>query len=132
MSQSLDFDYGFHHSSNDQLDCSSSTSSNHQKEVKHSSKPAKNGGVQKGPYEFLYLSHSGESEDQQPMTKKTADVEKKGDNDYIIMNAPITMPENYDDKIVRVANPHRKLRRSKDGFSNSENEYVCSLILRVL
>lgn len=118
MSQSLDLDYGFHHSSNDQLDCSSSTSSNHVKEVKTSTKHS----GQKGPYEFLYLSHSGESEDQQPKANKNSDVEKKSDNDYIIMNAPITMPENYDDKIVRVANPHRKLRRSKDGFSNSETE----------
>ena len=119
MSQSLDLDYGLHHSSNDQLDCSSSTSSNHQpKSQKQSSKSNKNGSNPSGPYEFLYLSHSGESEDQQPKTKKTPDVEKKVDTDYIIMNAPITMPENYNDKIVRVANPNRKLRRSKDGYSS--------------
>lgn len=122
MSQSLDLDYNLHHSSNDQLDCSSSTSSNHQqKSQKQSSKPSKNGSNQRGPYEFLYLSHSGESEDQQTKTKKTPVDEKKTDTDYIIMNAPITMPENYDDKIVRVANPHRKLRRSKDGFCNVNN-----------
>lgn len=120
MSQSLDLDYGLHHSSNDQLDCSSSTSSN-QKSQKQSSKSSKNGSNQRGPYEFLYLSHSGESEDQQSKTKKTPDVEKKADTDYIIMNAPITMPENYDDKIVRVANPHRKLRRSKDGYCSMNN-----------
>ena len=40
----------------------------------------------------------------------------------MIMNAPITMPENFNDKIVRVANPHRKLRRSRDGFLNNDNE----------
>lgn len=121
MSQSLDFDYDLRHSSNDQLDCSSSTSSNHQKAQKQS-KSSKNGEKQRGPYEFLYLSHSGESEDQQAKTKKTPDVEKKTDTDYIIMNAPITMPENYDDKIVRVANPHRKLGRSKDGFCSMNND----------
>lgn len=122
MSQSLDLDYGFHHSSNDQLDCSSSTSSNHQppKEAKQSSKPNKNGNT-RGPYEFLYLSHSGESEDQQTKPKKTPDEEKKSDSDYIIMNTPITIPKDYDDKIVRVANPNRKLRRSKDGFCTSAN-----------
>lgn len=115
MSQSFDLDYGVHHSSNDQLDCSSSTSSNNQKKSqKQSTKAIKNGGSQKGPYEFLYLSHSGESEDQQTKPKKIPEDEKT--SDYIIMNAPITMPENYDDKIVRVANPHRKLRRSKDGY----------------
>lgn len=120
MSQSLDFDYNLHHSSNDQLDCSSSTSSTHQQNSQtQSTKTTKNGNNQRGPYEFLYLSHSGESEDQQSKTKKTPDdVEKKVETDYIIMNAPITMPENYDDKIVRVANPHRKLRRSKDGAMN--------------
>jgi hypothetical protein len=127
MSQSLDLDYNLHHSSNDQLDCSSSTSSNHhqQKSQKQSSKSNKNGEKQRGPYEFLYLSQSGESEDQQPKTKKTPDIEKKtSDSDYIIMNAPITIPTNYDDKIVRVANPHRKLRRSKDGHGtvNNDNE----------
>lgn len=125
MSQSFDLDYGIHHSSNDQLDCSSSASSNNQpKSEKQSTKLNKNRGNQKGPYEFLYLSHSGESEDQQTNAKKTPDVEKKSD-DYIIMNSPITMPENYDDKIVRVANPHRKLRRSKDGFcsmTSTDNE----------
>lgn len=117
MSQSLDLDYVLHHSSNDQLDCSSSTSSNQQaKSQKQSSRSNKNGSSQRGPYEFLYLSHSGESEDQQPKTNDKSDVEKKADTDYIIMNAPITMPENYNDKIVRVANPNRKLRRSKDGY----------------
>ena len=123
MSQSLDLDYGFHHSSNDQLDCSSSTSSNHKPtDNKQSSKTTKNGTPQKGPYEFLYLSHSGESEDQQTKTKKTPDMEKTTDTtDYVIMNAPITMPKDYDDKIVRVANPHRKLRRSKDGFCSISN-----------
>lgn len=126
MSHSLDLDYDIHHSSNDQLDCSSSTSSNTKKQP---SKANKNSAKQRGPYEFLYLSHSGESEDQQK-TKKTPDVEeKKADTDYIIMNAPITMPENYDDKIVRVANPHRKLRRSKDGFGNvNETEWVTQLV----
>lgn len=119
MSQSLDLDYGFHHSSNDQLDCSSSTSSNHPpKEAKPSSKSNKNGNT-RGPYEFLYLSHSGESEDQQTKPKKTPDEEKKSDSDYIIMNTPITIPKDYDDKIVRVANPNRKLRRSKDGFGTA-------------
>lgn len=118
VSQSFDFDYNVHRS-NEQLDCSSSTSSNHQqKSVKQSSKSSKNGEKKPGAYEFLYLSHSGESEDQQTMTKKTPDKEKKIDADYMIMNAPITMPENYNDKIVRVANPHRKLRRSRDGFNN--------------
>ena len=125
MSQSFDFDYNVHHSSNDQLDCSSSTSSNHQqKSIRQVTKGAKNGEKKPGPYEFLYLSHSGESEDQQtkPKSKKTPEIEKKSDSDYMIMNAPITMPENFNDKIVRVANPHRKLRRSRDGFLNNDNE----------
>lgn len=124
MSQSLDldFDYSLNHSSNDQLDCSSSTSSNHQPKSQKQSKSTKNGEKQRGPYEFLYLSHSGESEDQQQKTKKTPDVEKKPESDYIIMNAPIKMPANYDDKIVRVANPHRKLRRPKDGYCNTNND----------
>lgn len=124
MSQSFDFDYNVHHSSNDQLDCSSSTSSNQQqKSVKQSSKTSKNGEKKPGPYEFLYLSHSGESEDQQTQTKtkKTPEIVKKIDADYIIMNAPISMPDNYNDKIVRVANPHRKLRRSRDGFNMMTN-----------
>lgn len=118
MSQSLDLDYDLQHSSND---CSSPTSSNHQ--PKTHKQTNKKGDKQRGPYEFLYLSHSGESEDQhQPAkTKKTPDIETKSDTDYIIMNAPITMPANYDDKIVRVANPHRKLRRSKDGIFGPMN-----------
>lgn len=128
MSKSLDLDNDFQHSSNE---CSSPTSSNHQpKPHKQTTKS----GKQRGPYEFLYLSHSGESEDQQQTstkTKKTPDVEKKPETDYIIMNAPITMPANYDDKIVRVANPHRKLRRSKDGIytnMNNDNEWVAATL----
>lgn len=124
MSQSLDLDYELRHSSNDQLDCSSSTSSNHQPQLpQKSSKSAKNGNDDKkrGPYEFLHLSHTGESDDQQTKPAKKHEVKQKSD-DYIIMNAPITMPANYDDKIVRVANPHRKLRRSKDGYCNLNND----------
>jgi ankyrin repeat protein len=115
MSRSVDFDldYDLHHSSNEKLDGSSSTSSNQQRSQKQTTKSSKN-----GPYEYLHLSHSGESEDQQSKAKKTPDAEKQIGADYIIMNAPITMPENFNDKIVRVANPHRKLRRPNSSNNN--------------
>lgn len=128
MSQSLDLDYP-HHSSNDQLDGSSSTSSNHNhKSNKNSVATPESGKTPRAPYEYLYLSHSGDTDEksQKPkkgsIHKKTPEEEKKIESDYIIMNAPISIPTDYDSKIVRVANPHRKLRRNKDGDISS----VCS------
>jgi ankyrin repeat protein len=129
MSHSLDLlDYGAqHHSSNDQLDCSSSTSSNN-----HQQQPKQPKGKQRTPYEFLYLSHSGESDEKTSQKKSsgssskkkvTPDEEVKSESDYIIMNTPITIPTDYDSKIVRVANPHRKLRRPKnDGYGDIDND----------
>ncbi|KAG5669825.1 hypothetical protein PVAND_000118 [Polypedilum vanderplanki] len=124
MSLSLDLDY--HHSSNDQLDCSSSTSSNNHQQQQSS----KGNGKQRAPYEYLYLSHSGESDEKNHKKsgsshkkKSTPDEEQKSESDYIIMNTPITIPTDYDSKIVRVANPHRKLRRPKnDGYIDNNNE----------
>lgn len=129
-----DIDQSLHHSSNDQLDCSSSTSSNHHyssnnnnnnnSSYNQNQKSNKTGnGNQRTPYEYLYLSQSGESDEhksqqqKKSLKKKTIpNEEQKSESDYIIMN-PITIPADYDRKIVRVANPHRKLRRPKDGYS---------------
>lgn len=137
MTQSLDLDFP-HHSSNDQLednDCSSSTSSNHNQKNHHKrNDQATNNYQQKqpprAPYEYLYLSHSGESDEKnQQSTKKITNSKKKSpeeqmknDSEYIIMNAPIKIPSNYDSKIVRVANPHRKLRRTREGYNESSND----------
>jgi hypothetical protein len=131
MSQSLDLDYP-HHSSNDQLDGSSSTSSNHNHKNSKSNKSSvatpESGKTPRAPYEYLYLSHSGDTDEknQKPKKgsvhkKKSPEEEKKSESDYIIMNAPISIPTDYDSKIVRVANPHRKLRRNKDGDISSAN-----------
>jgi ankyrin repeat protein len=128
MTQSLDLDYP-HNSSNDNLDGSSSTSSN-QNQGNNQKKSSGNGKPQRAPYEFLYLSHSGESDEKnQEIKKKTSSNKKKQqetesttESDYIIMNAPLNIPSDYDSKIVRVANPHRKLRRSRDGFVDASNE----------
>lgn len=150
ISRSFDLDYDINHSSNDQLDCSSSTSSINKSGGKSSSnsnnnqknqKSSKSGnGNQRGAYEYLYLSQSGESDEQKSQQKKSSKTTKgsvggshkeeqaklpqKSESDYIIMNAPITIPADYDKKIVRVANPHRKLRRPKDGYVdiNYDNE----------
>lgn len=131
MSHSLDLDYDVHHSSNDQLDCSSSTSSNHKQKHNNNQKTTTTGnGNQRAPYEYLYLSHSGESDEKNQKQNKSSKSKKKtpeneehkSDSDYIIMNAPITMPIDYDKKIVRVANPHRKLRRPKDDYDYNDTE----------
>lgn len=131
MTQSLDLDYP-HHSSNDQLDGSSSSSNHNHKTNNKSNKNATSEQKQpRAPYEYLYLSHSGDTDEknQNPkkgstQKKKTPEEEQKSvqsESDYIIMNAPITMPTDYENKIVRVANPHRKLRRNKDGDISTTN-----------
>lgn len=135
MTQSLDLDFP-HHSSNDQLednDCSSSASSNHNQKNYHKSNDQASRNDKKkqpprAPYEYLYLSHSGESDEKSQQSnkkitnskKKSPEEEMKTENEYIIMNAPIKIPSNYDSKIVRVANPHRKLRRNNESSNDTE------------
>lgn len=152
ISRSFDLDYDLRHSSNDQLDCSSSTSSNHynnntntntsSKSSKHNNnnntdshnrnqKSNKTGnGEPRGAYEFLHLSYSGESDEQKSQQKKSSKSkkstpveEKPKESDYILMNPPKTMPD-YEGVIVRVPNPSRKLKRDKDGYvdKNLKNE----------
>ncbi|XP_070505854.1 ankyrin repeat and sterile alpha motif domain-containing protein 1B-like isoform X2 [Chironomus tepperi] len=110
-----DIDYSVKDSSNDH-DCSSSTSSNHHNNNNNNSsynKNQKSNKTGKGnpstAYEYLHLTRTGE---------------QKSESDYIMMTAPITIPADYDKKIVRVANPHRKLRRPKDGYSPENDTFV--------
>lgn len=53
-------------------------------------------------------------------TIKTSDDEKKnGDFTYMEMSGPISIPKDYDNKIVRVMNPHRKLKKGANGMTTS-------------
>lgn len=111
MTQSLDIDFPYHN--NDHLeenDCSSSASSSHNLK-NQTTRNDEQKQTPRAPYEYLYLSHSGESDEKSHQSKKKvcnskkkspSQEEMKNDSEYIIMNAPIKIPSNYDSKIVRV------------------------------
>lgn len=79
-------------------------------------KPKKNGdNPKKAPYEYLFLSQTQENNHQNKRNSlRTSDDEPKSDFEYTIMSGPLTIPRNFkndDNKIVRVMNPHRKLKK---------------------
>lgn len=82
----------------------------------------------KAPYEYLYMSQTQEpaennnhdNQSSKQSSIKTSDDEKKSDYEYTIMSGPITIPKDYDNKIVRVMNPHRKLKKgTTNGMATS-------------
>lgn len=90
-------------------------------------KPSKNGDKpKKSPYEYLYLSQTQEKNQQNKRNSlRTSDDEPKSDFEYTIMSGPLTIPRNFkndDNKIVRVMNPHRKLKKSSDAGLKYDSE----------
>lgn len=84
-------------------------------------------------YEYLYFAHSGDLDTQQSdnqnsqrRAKPRLQLAPTPDDGYMVMNQPINLPTNvnYENHIVRVINPNRKLRRNKTagGFDQSDTE----------
>lgn len=116
---SKSFDNSLNQSSNDQFDHPSSASSNQNQSSNKQSKTKRN---QRGPYEFIYLSRTGESDDQ-IKNKTSPETNEQKESYYTIMNAPISsIPKDYEVSQIRVANPNRKLRRPKEGYMNHTND----------
>lgn len=124
MSQS--FDCSRNSSNNDLLDCSSNhRTSNRSNNNNHSTKQRNN------THEYLYYTQSTENDNsannennnkhRERKSKQRQSVSSDLSDNYVVMNTPITLPRNinYENHIVRVINPNRKLRRHKtDGGDN--------------
>lgn len=129
MSQS--FDYSQHHNSNDQLDCSSSTSSNHQyntKDKPNTTNTIPNNTKQRSAYEYLYFAESGHLKTVTDINNTDGNgCETGGENgsEYIMMKTPLSLPTfvNVENREIRVVNPNRKLRRLRnEGYSDNNND----------
>lgn len=112
--------------SQEQLDEKKKSSSS--KSKKSSSNESSSAAIKKAPYEYLYMSKTQEpavdnnSQSSKRSSIKTSDDEKKSDFEYTVMSGPISIPKDYDKKIVRVMNPHRKLKKGTNGMTTSQTD----------